>query len=114
MDKKKKLQVVKDRIYGTYFWENPNGAYLSDGEGRFLTMQGPENDITCMAKMREVATALGFPDGKPVWKVGVRKVTDSEYDLMMERAESGLTPDPADEYLDAIEEYQLKEKNRND
>lgn len=109
---KKKLSVVKDREYGTYFWELPSGKYLGDTNGDMLTMEGKEHDLAAIAQMAAAARACGFPEGKAVWKTGVRKLTDAEYELMMERLEAGLTPDPADEYLDALE-LRAKEEKKN-
>lgn len=107
-----KLQVVKDRIYGLYYWQNPEtGAYLSDGDGRFLTLPGKEHDLAAMAKMAAVARELGFPEGKAVWRQGDRQITDAEYDLGMERVLDGKEFDPAEEYLQAVENMQ-KEKGK--
>lgn len=102
---KPRITAVKDRPYGTYLWES-NGKYLADGDGNFLSIMAQEGDLKRIASLRAVAESLGFGDGQPVFKVGMRKITDAEYDLMMERLHDGYTPDPADEYLDAIEEAQ--------
>ena len=98
-----RVTAIDDRVYGVWLWEGPNGAYLADEDGNYLSMQGTKYDLTAQRKMRDAATALGFGDGKPVWKSGMRKLTDAEYDLMMERLLDGKEPDPGEEYMQAVE-----------
>lgn len=102
--------VEEERVYGVWLWEGPNGAYLADEEGNYLSMAGGKYDITAQAKMRAAAKELGFGDGKPVWKSGMRKLTDAEYDLMMERMEAGLEPDPAEEYMQHRDRMRQQER----
>lgn len=96
---------VKDRPWGIYVWEGPNGGYLADEDGNLFCIESKENDLARMSLLAREARAMGYPDGKPVWKHGYRKISEEEYDLQMERLERGQTPDPADEYLDAVEQY---------
>lgn len=107
------INVVQERTYGLWYWENIyDGKFLSDGDGRFLTMPGKQTDLACVKLMRDAARSLGVEDeGRPVWRSGHRKVTDAEFDLGMERLLDGKEFDPAEEYLQA-EENMRKEGNK--
>lgn len=76
---------------------------MADEEGNLLSIDSKEHDLSRIALLAAEARSLGFPEGKAVWKHGYRKITDAEYDLQMERLEQGLDPDPAEEYLNAVE-----------
>lgn len=102
----KKISVVQETEWGTYFWQLPSGQYLGDGDGRFLTLMGKAHDIKKMQAMRDEAAALGYPDGEVKWEAGVWQATDSEHDDQMERLLDGKIPNPYG--MDMIQEKQKR------
>jgi hypothetical protein len=93
---KSKLSLVQEFDYGVYVYELPTGQYLSDEDGNLLNIPAQRGDVKKMARICEVASVIGFPDGTPVFLQGVRRVSQDEYDDQKERMLNGLTPDPHD------------------
>lgn len=98
--KLKNAQVVVEDDWGVCLWRMPDGAFLGDDEGRFLSAQGALYDWMIESKMRKAAVSyLGEEarSGKPFWMPGSRKVSDSEAEDQMERLLEGRIPDVADQ-----------------
>ncbi|MCA1799831.1 MAG: hypothetical protein LC650_00870 [Actinobacteria bacterium] len=87
--------LAKNLPYGVYVWRNADGSTLSDSEGNILSLNGIKNDLNCIKKMRDAATALGSGDGQPAFIPGSRQVSDSEYEDQMEAFKDG-DPIPGD------------------
>lgn len=91
-----RAQEIDEVPYGVYVWKMPNGQYVGDEDGNMMSIQSRRGDIQKMAELRRVAQYYGLEEGEPHYISGGRWVTDEEYDLMRERMEEGLVPDPAD------------------
>jgi len=91
-----KIQVVDHTNHGLYVWQLPDGRYLTDDEGNHLSIASTKYDVKKMNRLATVAAHYGFPDGKPVFLAGHRKVSESEYQHQRERMAAGLLPDEYD------------------
>lgn len=93
--------VVHNETHGVCLWRMPDGAFLGDGDGNFLSVEGKLNNPILEEKMKKAALSfLGLEalEGKPVWLPGSRQVSDTEYEHQMERMLEGRIPDPVDVY----------------
>ena len=95
--KNKKITAgPEDTTLGIYVWEMPDGRWIGDDEGNFLSvtsMKGNKSRIDALA--REVRS-YGIYEGKPTFLSGRRKIDDEEFEYQKQRLEWGLTPDPLD------------------
>lgn len=82
--------------FGIYLWEMPDGRYVADDEGRFLSIAAEYGDVSRMSQLAQAARHYGINEGKPTFFPGHRKVTDEEYEEQKQRLESGLIPDDHD------------------
>lgn len=95
----KNVQVVEESIYGVCLWQMPDGSFLGDGDGNFLSVEGLMRDAILEEKMRKAAIHyLGVEGslGEPHWICGARKITSNERDDQMERLLDGHIPDIVD------------------
>ena len=92
------MNVKKDKTYMSEMnqwvclWQMDNGYYLKNDQGDYYCAQGKKGDSNIENAMRAGATAMGFGNGRPVWKNG-RKITDMEWEVQMERLMDGKEPD---------------------
>lgn len=92
------IQIVDDTRFGVYLWMLPDGTFLNDGSGNFLSLNGERGDIIKMNKMARAAKSYGYPDGRAVFYADRRKVTDEEYAEQKRRLIDGYVPDPEWDY----------------
>lgn len=92
-----KLTVIqKQRDYGIYVWRLPNGDTVSDGNGNIMNIPARQHDLEAMAKITKAAAYYGFPEGRPEFQPGVRRVTDEEYSEQLNRLKEGYIPSETD------------------
>lgn len=89
-------QMVEEVPYGMYVWETPDGEVLGDGDGNVMNVFCMKGDRKAIQALRDAARNYGYPEGKPVWWSGRRRITDDELEEQEARARLGLTPDPLD------------------
>lgn len=89
-------EVVEEVPYGVYVWQTPDGEILGDGDGNIMNVFCLKGDRKAIKALADAARHYGFPEGKPVWWTGKRRVTDEELEEQEQRARWGLTPDPLD------------------
>jgi len=97
----KNVEVIVEDVMGVCLWRMPDGTYLGDDEGRFLSAFGYLDDPIIEQKMKNAAISyMGLEGamGEPIWMPGSRQVTDSEADDQMERMLDGKIPDVVDQY----------------
>lgn len=86
-NKPKVTAIPKNVPFGLCLWELPSGSYLGNANGEFLSVGVNMNDIPemqrRMRRLADEAAVLGYPDGKPVFRPGLQKVTQSEYEDQM-------------------------------
>jgi hypothetical protein len=88
--------VEQETEYGVYVWEMPTGQYLGDGGGRFLSIDSRQNDIKRMTQLANEVKSFGVTEGSIHFLADRYKVTDGEWESMMERLDNEQMPDPAD------------------
>lgn len=86
--------VVEEVPYGMYVWECPDGEILGDGDGNVMNVFCMKNDTRAIQALTDAARHYGFPEGRPVWWSGKRRITDEELAEQETRAKLGLEPDP--------------------
>jgi hypothetical protein len=94
--KKPSARIVSETNKGIYVWQLANGEFLADGLN-ILSINAVRGDIQAMSTITNVAKGLGYPDGRPVFQEGYRKITDEEFEIQYTRLVNGYIPDPLDE-----------------
>ena len=105
-----KYSVEEETTLGIYVWEMPDGRWIGDDEGNYLSvtsMKGNKAKIDALA--REVSS-YGIYEGKPLFLSGRRKIDDEEFEYQQQRLKWGLTPDPLDigTYKDSLRGGQVE------
>jgi len=102
--KNSKLSVVEETRLGVYIWEMPDGRWVGDDNGNYLSVAAFKNDQKRIDALTEVVRGYGIQTGKAVFLSGQRKINDEEYEEQQQRLRWGLTPDPLDigEYKDSL------------
>jgi hypothetical protein len=94
---KMKSQILEEEsILGIYVWEMPDGRWIGDDDGNFLSItskKGNKSNIDALA--REVRT-FGIHEGRPKFLSARRKINDEEFEHQKQRLDWGLVPDPFD------------------
>jgi hypothetical protein len=92
-----KSQILEEEsILGIYVWEMPDGRWIGDDDGNFLSItskKGNRSNIDALA--REVGT-FGIHEGRPKFLSARRKINDEEFEHQKQRLDWGLVPDPFD------------------
>lgn len=92
-----KLTVIeKNRNDGIYVWKLPDGSVVKDEYGNTMNIPARNGDIEAMAKITKAAAYFGFPEGRPHFMPGVRRVTDEEYSEQIDRMKQGYIPSETD------------------
>lgn len=88
--------VVEEVPYGMYVWQCPDGEILGDDDGNVMNVFCMKGDQESIKALTEAAAYYGFPEGKPVWWSGKRRINDEQFEEQVARAKAGLVPDPFD------------------
>ncbi|QPL13686.1 hypothetical protein SEA_MINDFLAYER_46 [Streptomyces phage MindFlayer] len=94
--KKQRMQVVDEAAYGVYVWEMPNGQWVGDDEGNFLSIAAMKGDQKRINELTEAVRHYGIMAGKPYFLSGHRKIDDDEFEYQKQRQSFGLIPDEND------------------
>ena len=89
-------EIVEEVPYGMYVWECADGEILGDGDGNIMNVFCMKGDSAAIKALTQAARHYGFPDGRPVWWSGKRRVTDDQLEEQIARAKAGLVADPLD------------------
>lgn len=100
-----KFQEGETRL-GIYVWEMPDGRWIGDDEGNFLSVAAMRGDKVKMDMLADAVRHYGIDVGMPVFLEGRRKIDDEEFEYQQQRLKWGLTPDPLDigVYKDSLKE----------
>lgn len=93
--KKPTARIVSETNLGIYVWQLPDGEFVANGLD-ILSIDAVRGDIQKMAAIQRAAKAYGYPEGKPVFCEGYRKITDEEFEVQYERMQMGMIPDTQD------------------
>jgi len=115
MDIKKIGSKVKvgETTLGVYVWEMPDGRWIGDDEGNFLSITSKIGDRDKINLLAKAVRHYGIDEGKPKFLEGSRKIDDEEFEYQKQRLKWGLTPDPLDigvykDEMNAIKKGQKK------
>jgi hypothetical protein len=90
-------QVVEDVTrLGIYVWEMPDGRWIGDDDGNFLSVTSTKGNRSKVDALAREVRSYGIHDGKPKFLAGRRKIDDEEFEHQTKRLEWGLIPDPLD------------------
>ena len=92
-------RIVEEVPYGMYVWEieeDGEKKVLGDDEGNIMNVFCMKGDQKSLKALADAARSYGYPNGRPVWWSGHRRVTDEELEEQEQRARWGLVPDPLD------------------
>ena len=87
-------QQVEEVPYGMYVWQTPDGEILGDDDGNIMNVFCMKGDRRAIAALADAARHYGYPEGKPVWWTGKRRINDEELAEQETREKLGLEPDP--------------------
>ena len=86
----------EESILGIYVWEMPDGRWIGDDDGNFLSITSKKgNKSKVDALVREVRS-YGIHEGRPKFLSARRKIDDEEFEYQKKRLDWGLIPDPLD------------------
>ena len=99
-----KSSIVEETRLGVYVWEMPDGRWVGDDNGNYLSVTAFKNDQGKINAITEVVKSYGIHTGSAKFLSGQRKINDEEYEEQKQRLAWGLVPDPLDigEYKDSL------------
>lgn len=90
------IKSVEEVTFGVYVWQMPDGRYVADEDGNFLSISSIKDDQEMIKKLADTAKYYGIDEGKAVFLSGHRKISDEEYEEQLMRQKAGLVPDVND------------------
>ena len=103
-------EVVEEVPYGLYVWVTPDEWVVQDDDGNVMNVFAMKGDRKAMDAIRQAAVYYGFPEGRPVFWSGRRRISDEELEEQAMRQRWGLEPDPMN--YAAIKD-EIKERHLN-
>lgn len=103
-------EVIEEVPYGLYVWETPEGWVVQDDDANVMNVFAMKGDVRAIDALRQAAAYYGFPEGRPVFWSGRRRIDDEELEHQVQRQKWGLEPDPMN-YAALVDE--AKERNTN-
>lgn len=89
-------QTVEETTLGIYVWEMPDGRWIGDDDGNFLSITSIKGNKVKMDLLADAVRSYGIYEGHPTFLSGRRKIDSEEFEHQKQRLEWGLTPDPLD------------------
>lgn len=99
-------QIVEEVPWGVYVWEMPDGAFVGDDQGNFLSIAAMKGNQKRIQELKDTVASYGITEGKPFYLSGHRKISDEEFEEQRRRMAFGLVPDELD--VAALREEQVK------
>jgi hypothetical protein len=108
--KKVKQTVIEETTLGIYVWEMPDGRWIGDDEGNYLSIASHKGNKANMAALAAEVASFGIDVGQPKFLSNRRKIDDEQFEYQKARLEQGLIPDPFDigNYKDELAAYNKK------
>lgn len=95
--RKIKSQMLEEETrLGIYVWEMPDGRWIGDDEGNYLSITSTKGNRSRIAALADAVRSYGINEGQPIFLSGRRKINDEEFEHQKQRLEWGLIPDPLD------------------
>ena len=86
----------EESILGIYVWEMPDGRWIGDDDGNFLSVTSKKNNRSRMDALAREVRSYGIHEGQPKFLSARRKIDDEEFEYQKQRLNWGLVPDPMD------------------
>lgn len=86
----------EESILGVYVWEMPDGRWIGDDDGNFLSVTSKKNNRSRMDALAREVRSYGIHEGQPKFLSARRKIDDEEFEYQQQRLKWGLIPDPMD------------------
>jgi hypothetical protein len=102
--------IDEESTLGIYVWEMPDGRWIGDDEGNFLSITSKKGNRSRIDALAREVRSYGIYDGQPKFLSGRRKIDDEEFEHQKQRLEWGLVPDPLDigNYKDEMKKWGKK------
>ena len=91
-----KKQVIEDSVLGIYVWEMPDGRWIGDDDGNFLSVTSKKGNRSRIDALAREVSSYGIYEGQPKFLSARRKINDEEFAEQEQRLKWGLVPDPFD------------------
>ena len=88
--------VIEETTLGIYVWEMPDGRWIGDDDGNFLSVTSKKGNKSRIEALAQAVRSYGISEGEPVFLSGRRKIDDEEFQYQQSRLNLGLVPDPLD------------------
>jgi hypothetical protein len=89
-------QVIEETNLGIYVWEMPDGRWIGDDDGNYLSVTSKKDNKQRIKLLADAVSSYGIYEGQPKFLSGRRKIDDEEFEYQQQRLKWGLTPDPLD------------------
>ena len=91
-----KKKIVEETTLGIYVWEMPDGRWIGDDDGNFLSVTAMKGNRVKMDMLAREVRSFGIYEGQPKFLSGRRKIDDEEFEYQKQRLNWGLVPDQLD------------------
>lgn len=92
-----KSQILEEEsILGIYVWEMPDGRWIGDDDGNFLSVTSKKGNRSRIDALAREVSSYGIYEGQPKFLSARRKINDEEFAEQEQRLKWGLVPDPFD------------------
>lgn len=86
----------EESTLGIYVWEMPDGRWIGDDNGNFLSVTSKKNNRSRIDALAREVRSYGIYEGQPKFLSARRKIDDEEFEYQKQRLNWGLIPDPMD------------------
>jgi hypothetical protein len=86
----------EESTLGIYVWEMPDGRWIGDDDGNFLSITSKKNNKSRIEALASVVRSYNITEGQPKFLSGRRKIDDEEFEYQQQRLKWGLVPDQLD------------------
>ena len=99
--------LEEESTLGIYVWEMPDGRWVGDDEGNYLSVTSKKGNRDRMDAITREVRSYGIYEGNPLFLSARRKIDDEEFEYQQQRLNWGLVPDPLDigNYKDEVKKY---------
>ena len=91
-----KKEIIEDSVLGIYVWEMPDGRWIGDDDGNFLSVTSKKGNRSRIDALAREVSSYGIYEGQPKFLSARRKINDEEFAEQEQRLKWGLVPDPLD------------------
>jgi hypothetical protein len=107
--RKPNISVVEETDLGVYVWRMPDGRWIGDDDGNFLSIAAQKGDLRRVNELAAAVRQFGIEEGAAYFLPGRRKINDEEYEEQRDRLMNGYVPDQYD-IPALIEEMKQRER----